>query len=603
MSQTLLKILADFDTQLAAPVSIGDTTATLVSATDDDGVTLPTGLYGLTIDAGNSSKEYIVCTVTSTAITAVYSISRQGVSTSGFARGHRRGAKVTLTDWAILSRMLNNLNGTTGFDSGTNLGYDGSPTGLTGNQFATVNYVLSVVNGGTVTFDQQIVGNQTSGESLAINDLVYFKESDQKWYKVDADLTTTFDQLQLGFNKTTAGASGVTIQVAISGPVSGFTSLTAGSKYYASNTAGSITTTPGTYSVFIGWALNTTQILFNPIMKTLPTQNEKSAMAGGSTFGTPSSTNKFITQDYNSSATGLPVVNLYDTVSTEIGGSTTQFDITNTSGNTYRYTYDGTGTDPNISLANNPVGSLINFQAQNFTAANNGVFIVTAAGSNYVEVTNASGVAENNKTIGTGYVVRGTSTWTKPTGLKYITVEVQGGGGGGGSTTTASVVASGGGGGGYTKKIIATSALNSTEYFLIGNFGTGGNGTGGDGTSGKESAFSSSLLYATGGTFGRGNGNNGGIGGRGFNGTINIGGQGGGASGTSTSGGSGMGGSSFLGGGGQGYLAGTDSNSGGVGLNPGTGYGGGGGGASTSGPDAVGGVGTKGCVIITEYYS
>ena len=31
MSQTLLKILADFDTQLAAPVSIGGTTATLIA--------------------------------------------------------------------------------------------------------------------------------------------------------------------------------------------------------------------------------------------------------------------------------------------------------------------------------------------------------------------------------------------------------------------------------------------------------------------------------------------------------------------------------------------------------------------------------------------
>lgn len=592
MSQTLLKILADFDTQLAAPVSIGDTTATLVSATDDDGVTLPTGLYGLTIDAGNSSKEYIVCTVTSTAITAVYSISRQGVSTSGFARGHRRGAKVTLTDWAILSRMLNNLNGTTGFDSGTNLGYDGSPTGLTGNQFATVNYVLSVVNGGTVTFDQQIVGNQTSGESLAINDLVYFKESDQRWYKVDADLTATFDQLQLGFNKTTAGASGVTIQVAISGPVSAFTGLTAGSKYYASNTAGAITTTPGTYSVFIGWALNTTQILFNPIMKTLPTQNEKSAMAGGSTFGTPSSTNKFITQDYNSSATGLPVVNLYDTVSTEIGSPTTQFDITNTSGNTYRYTYDGTGTDPNISLANNPVGSLINFQAQNFNSANNGVFIVTAAGSNYVEVTNASGVAESNKTIGTGYVVRGTSTWTKPTGLKYVASEVQGSGG---SAATGSG-SGGGGGGGYAKKNIATSSLASTEYYLIGA------GAASD-KAGRISAFTfnGSIIYATGGAVGSGNGN-GGVGGQGFNGDINVAGGVGGTSGGSDTGSGGTqnkvggaGGSSFLGGGGTGGL--TSSGTGGAGANYG---GGGGGGGSTAG---VGGAGAKGCVIITEYYS
>jgi hypothetical protein len=83
--------------------------------------------------------------------------------------------------------------------------------------------------------------------------------------------------------------------VAISGPVSGFTGLTAGSKYYVSNTAGAITTTPGTYSVFVGWALSTTILLFDPVLKTLPTQKEKDALAG--TVGIPASTNKFVTAD------------------------------------------------------------------------------------------------------------------------------------------------------------------------------------------------------------------------------------------------------------------------------------------------------------------
>ena len=144
MSASLLKILADFDTQLATAASIGGTTATLVSATDDDGNTLPTGTYGLTIDAGNSSKEYIICTLTSTALTSILSITRQGVTSSGFARTHRRGAKVTVTDWAILSRMLNNLNGTTGFDSAVKLGYDADPsiTSSDVTKFATVQFVI-----------------------------------------------------------------------------------------------------------------------------------------------------------------------------------------------------------------------------------------------------------------------------------------------------------------------------------------------------------------------------------------------------------------------------------------------------------------------------
>ncbi len=86
-----------------------------------------------------------------------------------------------------------------------------------------------------------------------------------------------------------------------------------------------------------------------------------------------------------------------------IGGSTTQFDITNTAGNTYRYTWDGNGTDPDI--ANNvSVGTMVKTNGQNFNASNNGTFNVTAIGVNYFEVTNAAGVAENDVTIGTGSI-------------------------------------------------------------------------------------------------------------------------------------------------------------------------------------------------------
>jgi hypothetical protein len=94
-----------------------------------------------------------------------------------------------------------------------------------------------------------------------------------------------------------------------------------------------------------------------------------------------------------------------DTLAT-VGDSTTQFDITNPTGTTFRYTWDTTGTTPAISSATFPVGSYVLIGAQNFNAANNGLFVVTGVGTNYFEVTNASGVAENNKTIGTGYIYK-----------------------------------------------------------------------------------------------------------------------------------------------------------------------------------------------------
>lgn len=86
-----------------------------------------------------------------------------------------------------------------------------------------------------------------------------------------------------------------------------------------------------------------------------------------------------------------------------LGSATTQFDITNTSGSTYRYTFDGTGTEPNLSRV--VTGDIIVLSAQNFNAGNNGTFTITSVGYNYFEVTNASGVAETNKTIGTGSIV------------------------------------------------------------------------------------------------------------------------------------------------------------------------------------------------------
>lgn len=89
---------------------------------------------------------------------------------------------------------------------------------------------------------------------------------------------------------------------------------------------------------------------------------------------------------------------------TTIGSATTQFDITNPAGTTFRYTFDGAGTDPLITATSVPVGTYILIQAQNFTAGNNGIFVVTGSGTNYFEVTNASGVVESNKTIGTGFI-------------------------------------------------------------------------------------------------------------------------------------------------------------------------------------------------------
>ena len=133
-------ILADFTTSLASALAVGATTGTLQSATDDDGVALPTGVYYFTLDGSNSSKEHIRCTLTGTALTAIFSISRQGVATSGVVRAHRLGASVSLTDFAHLKVINDLVNGTTDLNASIPLKYDGTATISNANHLATKAY-------------------------------------------------------------------------------------------------------------------------------------------------------------------------------------------------------------------------------------------------------------------------------------------------------------------------------------------------------------------------------------------------------------------------------------------------------------------------------
>lgn len=159
MTQSLVKIIADFNTSLVGKVAVGATTATLASATDDDGIALPTGTYGFTIDRNNSSKEFFTATLTGTALTNVQTIKRgTGLGTAGFALEHRKGAEVIITDWVSLKRMLNILDGTTDLDSGTPLKYDGAASITLSNQLATKAYVDGVAIAGAPDASASVKG-------------------------------------------------------------------------------------------------------------------------------------------------------------------------------------------------------------------------------------------------------------------------------------------------------------------------------------------------------------------------------------------------------------------------------------------------------------
>lgn len=170
----------------------------------------------------------------------------------------------------------------------------------------------------------------------------------------------------------------------------------------------------------------------------------------------------------------------------------------------------------------------------------------------------------------------GTSTWSKPTGVNWIKVKVQGGGGAGGNGGSNSATC-GGAGGGYSEGIIDVSSTSSVLVTV--------------GTASATSSFGS-FVIASGGILT--------VQGIGTGGSINT--TGGPASCGAVPNGnyfiSGDGGSSMMGEGGNRVITGTGSASNGGNA---TGYGGGGGGCSAgTSLSCSGGSGSQGIVII-EY--
>jgi hypothetical protein len=112
----------------------------------------------------------------------------------------------------------------------------------------------------------------TYGETLSARDYVYLKASDSKWYKVDTNATDTVKVSSLRGFAIDAGDANATGTIRISGPVDGFTSLTAGAAVYASTTAGGYTQTRPAVTdggdqiaiIIAGYANSTTQVIAKP---------------------------------------------------------------------------------------------------------------------------------------------------------------------------------------------------------------------------------------------------------------------------------------------------------------------------------------------------
>jgi len=258
----LPQVAAVFETSLAAPITAAATTMTLTANSVRGGGSV-SGFNCFTVDEGSAQAEFICGTASGTAITGL----TRGISPldgitedADLKFAHRRGSNVKITDFPLIQRIKSQNNGEGTFANP--ISYETGVGPVSNSDLADKEYVLSVVSGGTVSFDKEIVAG-TAGETISAGNLIYLLNTDAEWYKVDTDTEATVKNRLLGIAQG-AGTNGNTVTggVLISGLDTNQSGLVAGTYYYAGATAGAISTTVS--GRVVGQARNTTNLYFSP---------------------------------------------------------------------------------------------------------------------------------------------------------------------------------------------------------------------------------------------------------------------------------------------------------------------------------------------------
>lgn len=113
------------------------------------------------------------------------------------------------------------------------------------------------------TFGGNVTTIMTAGQALtglAIPQPVSLATTTANVFITDGDVASTTNFIGFAVNSVAANSNAY---VQTEGVVGGFSALTAGSRYYVSDTAGTLSTTVGTFEVYVGTAISTTQILID----------------------------------------------------------------------------------------------------------------------------------------------------------------------------------------------------------------------------------------------------------------------------------------------------------------------------------------------------
>jgi len=314
------KYLQTKKTTLSYSISDSETTIRLSSLLKLDGTSVSASDIGDymtgTFDPGTSKEEIFSIASSGVTVNADGTVDITGVvrglkeidpyTTGGYSAEHGAGAVVVFSNNPQLySQMANKSNDNTFTGQNIFSGYtpqtDTDP--VAGNDLTRLSYVQALVLGTLTTIDVVVPG--TAGETIADGNLIYLF-TDNKWYKTDADTASTVNNVLLGIAKG-AGVTNnpITNGILLQGVDNAQSGLTGGQVQYASNTAGAISSTPGTTEVTVGIAKSATELYFAPRFNQMLTENQQDAMDSANS---PSAANYFLTLNDSAENTASKLV-------------------------------------------------------------------------------------------------------------------------------------------------------------------------------------------------------------------------------------------------------------------------------------------------------